>query len=195
MLRGGGKNGGGSPVLDYKEESEGSALGAAYRGAGFGMQAGAAALSQTQPASVNDWSMGDNVTITQSGHLKLTNVGDQDAYPDIVVYGPGMFKFGDGPGAEPTIEFGPLADGQVALIRTRPGQRSVYAITTDETPFAVESQEGTLYSLLKGRFSKPIPPRPIAGPPVTAEIAFEIKDGNAFSKVIAALTPMRRWPE
>ncbi|AEJ92115.1 hypothetical protein OPTIMUS_34 [Mycobacterium phage Optimus] len=217
----------GFPILSYKETGTGSALGADYRGVGFGMEAGDGFTRQLVPPAVNKWAFGDNATLTQSGHLALTNFGDQPGFPDLVVYGPGTFKFSDGPGAEPTIEFGPLADGQVALIKTHPGQRAVYDITTDQTEqdlpffqdflkrlislafngnvpplmewfqslFGIEPPQGNMYSLLKGRWSKPVPPRTLTASPVTHQIAVEIKDGNANSKVIAALTPMRRWPE
>ncbi|ASD53426.1 minor tail protein [Mycobacterium phage Lucky2013] len=217
----------GFPILTYKESGTQSHVGEDYRGVGFGMECGDGFTRQLVPPAVNRWSFGDNATVTQSGHLAVTNFGDQPGFPDLVVYGPGTFFFSDGPGADPTIEFGPLADGQVALIKTHPGQRAVYDITTDQTEqdlpffqdflhrlislafngnipplmqwfesiFGIEPPQGNMYALLKGRWSKPVPARGLDGTPTTHQIAVEIKDGNANSKVIAALTPMRRWPE
>ena len=217
----------GITVLQYKDTAAVTALGASYRGGGFGMKAGSGGSNQKVPPTARKWSMGDNAEITQSGHLKLTNFGDQEAFPDLVVYGPGTFFFGDGPGTEPTIEFGPLFDNQVALIKTHPGKRSVYDISMEpsetdtsrfrnflqrlvtlafnknidklvdwfESTFGVTPQQGVLYSLLKGRWSHGVPPRGLTELPTTSEIAVKIVNGSADSKVIAALTPLRRWPE
>lgn len=217
---------GGFTVIDFTESGTGSAVGTAYRGVGFGMESGDGTFHQAIPPTVLNWSMGDNVTVTQSGHLELTNFGDQEGFPDVVVYGPGTFFFGDGPGTEPTIEFGPLTDGQVALIKTHPSARGVYDLTAEhseqdlpffqsfikglfsfafnnnvpplmqwfESFFGIAPPQGNLYALLKGRWSKGVPPRGTKLPE-TSQIAVKLVNGNADSKVIAALTPMRRWPE
>lgn len=217
----------GFTVLDFKEQGTGSALGASYRGCGFGMESGDGTFAQRIPPSILEWSMGDNASLPQSGHLSVTNFGDQPGYPDLVVYGPGTFKFGDGPGVDATVEFGPLLEGQVALIKTHPGMRAVHDITAEEVEqdlpastqflkrlisyafnnnvpplmnwfqslFGIAPPQGNMYALLKGRFSRPVPPRPVAGLPETSKIAVTIEGGNAFSKVVAALTPLRRWPE
>lgn len=219
---------GGFPVVDFKESGTGSLVGASYRGAGFGMEAGDGILTQRVPASVNEWAMGDNVEVTQSGHLHLTNFGDQPASPDLIVYGPGTFKFGNGPDVDPTIEFGPLVEGQVALIKTAPGQRAVYDLTTEQTQeqdlpffqdfisrlvslvfnnnvppliqwfeslFGIAPVQGNLYSLLRGRWTRRFPARPVADAPVTSTLAVEVTGGNASTRVIASMTPKRRWPE
>lgn len=217
----------GFTISNFKEVGTGSLLGASYRGVGFGMKAGADPDGQDVPPTLFQFDMGDNATITQSGHLSLTNFGDQERYPDLVVYGPGTFFFGDGPGTPPTIEFGPLADGQVALIKTNPGERGVYDLTADHTEqdlpffqsflkslisfafnnnippllnwfqsiFGIDPPQGNLYALLKGRWTRAVPPRSLESLPTTSEIAVQIKDGNADSSVVAALTPLRRWPE
>lgn len=216
------------PVVDFKETGTGSALGGSQRGGGFGMAAGAGSPSQNTPPTVDEWSMGDNLTVAQVGQLNLTNIGDQEAWPDLIVYGPGTFKFGNGPDTPATIEFGPLLTGQVALIKTAPGERGVYDITHDASTqqdltefqdfiqrlislafnnnipplldwfaslFGIRPPQGNMYSLLRGRWTRSIPPRPVADSPTTSSIAIEVTGGNADTKVIAALTPRRRWPE
>lgn len=217
----------GIPVAVIKEQGTGSVIGASNRGFGFGMEAGDGFFMQKVPPSIFDFSAGDNATATQSGYLTLTNFGDQPASPDLVVYGPGMFKFGNGPDVEPTITFGPLTDGQVALIKTKPGNRAVYDITADyseqdlpifqdfiqrligfafndnipplmswfESLFGVPPPQGNMYALLGGRWTRQIPARPVMGSPTPANIAVEVVDGNSNSRVVAALTPRRRWPE
>lgn len=214
-------------VLDFVESGTASLVGSSYRGVGFGMESGDGVFGQRIPPSILSFSMGDNVAVTQPGILSVTNYGDQVAYPELVVYGPGTFTFGDGPGREPTIEFGPLADGQVALIKTHPGMRGVYDITADhsnqdlpffqnflqslisfafnnnvpplmnwfESFFGISPKQGNLYALLKGRWTRGVPARPAGGLPQEQHIAMKITGGNADSKVVCALTPMRRWPE
>lgn len=218
---------GGFTIINYTETGTTSQIGASYRGGGFGMKAGANGAGQITPASLDSWAMDDNATITQKGHITLTNFGDQEGYPDLIVYGPGTFKFGNGPDADPTITFGPLTSGQVALIKTKPGVRSVNDITNEpidedlpffqnfierlisfafngnipplvswfESLFGISPPQGNMYQLLDGRFDQPIPPRPVAGLPEESHIAIEITGGDAETKVIAALTPLRRWPE
>lgn len=217
----------GAVFLTFNETDSGSSMGAGFRGAGFGMRGGAGTSHQETPPTVKQWSVGDNASITQTGYLNLTNVGDQIAFPDLVVYGPGTFTFSDGPGNTPTIPFGPLTDGQVALIKTAPGQRSVYDISTDpseqdlngfqgfiqslvslafnnntpplfswfESLFGITPQQGVMYSLLGGRWSNGFPGRTLVSAPQTQQMAVTITGGDANSKVVAALTPLRRWPE
>ncbi|WP_040635401.1 DUF7257 domain-containing protein [Mycolicibacterium phlei] len=214
-------------ALEYKDTKNITSIGSNYRGVGFGMRAGAGSTKQDTPPTIYSWSFGDNVAAVTRGSFKITNFGDQTAYPDLLVYGPGTFKFSDGPGREPTIEFGPLVEGQIALIKTKPGQRAVYDLTTDpveqdlpgfqgfikslinlvfnnnvppfmnwfQSLFGISPPQGNLYALLKGRWSRGVPPRSPGKPPETAEYAVEVTGGNADTKVIAALTPLRRWPE
>jgi hypothetical protein len=64
-----------------------------------------------------------------------------------------------------------------------------------ESFFGILPPQGVLYSLLNGRFTTPIPPKVEGVPATTAHIPVSITGGNANSKVVAALTPLRRWPE
>lgn len=216
--------------LSFTETGTGSSVGSGFRGSGFGMQVGVpgfgTTVAQQVPPSVDEFSVGDNVTITQSGHLNLTNFGDQDGSPRYLVYGPGTFRIANGAGG-PMISFGPLVDNQVALLTTIPRLRGVVDLSPDlpaqdldgfqefvkallslavnnntppllewfESLLGIQPPQGELYSLLRGRFNKAIPAKPAGDPPVTASIACEIVGGNADSKIIAALTPLRRWPE
>lgn len=179
----------GSTLFTYKEKGTDSVLGPNYRGGGFGMESGDGVLSQKIPPSVLDWQMGDNVAIKQSGYLNLTNFGDQPAFPSLLVFGPGIFRFSNGPGTDANIVFGPLKEGEVALVEAHPGERGVYQVPT-EAP-----KNEKLYSLLKGRWSKPIPARTLSSIPETTQMAVEIEGGDYNSKVIASITPRRRWPD
>lgn len=214
-------------VLQFKETGTGSQLGASYRGSGWGMKAAPGLVSQAVPPSIDSFSVGVNATVTQSGHLSLTNFGDQDGYARYLCYGPGTFKIGNGPGATDYITFGPLADNQIALLTTLPRLRGVVDLTPEqpeqqltqfqdfisrliglatsgnvppllewfESLLGIRPPQGELYSLLQGRFTRAIPKKPVSGAPTVSKIACEIVNGNAESKIIAALTPLRRWPE
>jgi len=64
-----------------------------------------------------------------------------------------------------------------------------------ESLFGILPPQGEMYHLLKGRFTNPVPPKPSGEPPTPAKIAVEIVNGTAESKIVAALTPLRTWPE
>lgn len=218
----------GFELTSHTEVGTGSALGSDYRGVGFGMRAGAALITQATPGTVRRVTAGDNATITQSGFCPLTNLGDQSGWPRYLCYGPGTFSFSNGPSTTETITFGPILEGQVVLIDTRPRWRSVVDLTPGSLPnqplnpgqklvetliklvtfnqvppllswfeslFGIRPPQGVLYSLLDGRFTRPIPGVPQPSDAVTSQLGVSIKDGNASSRVVAALTPLRRWPE
>lgn len=110
----------GITAMSHKETGTGSAMGAAYRGVGFGMQAGAALLTQATPGFIRRLWAGDNATVSQSGFLERVNIGDQPMYDDYTLFGPGVFKIYDGPGSTDFVEFGPLLDNQIVFLRTDP---------------------------------------------------------------------------
>lgn len=60
--------------------------------------------------------------------------------------------------------------------------------------FGIKPPQGNMYSLLEGRFSSPIPPKPVAGPPKVYNVLVRIVGGDADSRIVAAGTPLRRWP-
>jgi hypothetical protein len=217
----------------FKETGTGSVVGSSNRGSGFGMKAAAGTSAQGVPPSIDEFNVNSNITATQSGHLNLTNFGDQDGYGRYLVYGPfTKVSIANGPNATDMVTFGPLGDNQIALLTTIPRLRGVVDLSPGQpsSPFTQEQTsgfldffnkllglaqnnntppllswfesllgmrppQGQLYSLLKGRFNKPLPPKPTGGPPDTYAIACTIEGGNADSKIVAALTPLRRWPE
>jgi hypothetical protein len=60
--------------------------------------------------------------------------------------------------------------------------------------FGIVPPQGNPYTLLKGRFSKPIPPKSPGDPIQPYKIAVSIDDGNSDSKIVANGTPLRRIP-
>lgn len=60
--------------------------------------------------------------------------------------------------------------------------------------FGVNAPQGNPYSLLDGRFSNPIPAKPAGTAAPTYPIKVGIEDGNADSQILAAITPLRRFP-
>lgn len=226
----------GVPILNHKETGTGSELGTDHRGVGFGMRAAAAFLTQATPARVRKFSSGDNAEVTQSTFLSRKNVGDQDMWDNYICFGPGTFRFWNGPNATANeyVEFGPLLPNQIMYLRTDPRKRAVRDMTIqpatpqqqvmfeaglfDFLSFATGNNAGPLgqiigsifgllggsgavippqgnpYSLLKGRWSKAIPPKSPGKPAEEHHVKVEIVGGNADSQVIVSGTPQRRLP-
>lgn len=63
-----------------------------------------------------------------------------------------------------------------------------------ESLFGILPPQGNLYSYLTGRFTRPVPGKLPGEQPKTSNIFVKIDNGNASSKVVAAVTPRRRWP-
>jgi hypothetical protein len=121
----------GVEAMAFKERDTASLMGVNYRGVGFGMQAGAALITQATPGAMRRIEAGDNSTVSQSGWLERVNVGDQPMYDDYTLFGPGTFKIWDGPGSDEFVEFGPLLDNQTVFLRTDP--RSNTTLVQDMT--------------------------------------------------------------
>ncbi|WP_293308894.1 hypothetical protein [Mycolicibacterium sp.] len=193
----------GGTVLTYRETGTASHVGSAYRGIGFGMKAAGSLITQATPSTVRKVSAGDNSAATQSGFLERNNGGDQAAYDEYTLYGPATkFTIANGPGSTETIEFGPLAAGEIAHIRTDPRRKAVFDYTaltgaqTAPTLFGA-SPSDTMYRKLKGRFTSDcaIPPKQPGMRVQTYHVACSITGGNADSKIMAQLTPLRRYPQ
>jgi hypothetical protein len=236
-------------VVDFTESGTNSMYGSSNRRWGFGQAAGAAQTfgslvftGQIAPPDIQEWSAGDNRTVTQSGTLDLVNRGDLEAWPRYLCYGPGTFSFGDGPNNfANTVTFGPLLENQIALVTTLPRLRGVIDLSKTslnqkvvdgkiiplaipgnnlnwfqqqlkglidfatnqnvppllqqfESLFGILPPQGPLYSLLTGRFTRSLAAKDDDSAPIVQSIPVTIKDGNAESKVVAAITPRRRWP-
>lgn len=63
-----------------------------------------------------------------------------------------------------------------------------------ESLFGIMPQQGELYSLLDGRFTRAIPAKPIAAPPVESRMAVKVTGATSATRITAYLTPKRRWP-
>ena len=108
----------------------GSQIGASYRKVGFGMHAGAAIFTQATPAAIDGISVGDNNAVSQGGFVKLLNIGDRPMDVRYTCFGPGTFRFANGPGSSDYVEFGPLLTNQAMQVRTDPEERPVVDMTS-----------------------------------------------------------------
>lgn len=63
-----------------------------------------------------------------------------------------------------------------------------------ESFFGILPPQGNPYTLLQGRFTKALPEKPSGSPAEVQHIKVSIDDGNANSRVVAAGTPLRRYP-
>lgn len=120
----------GLDLMVVKEQGTSSQYGPGFRAYGAGMQAGAAWFSQATPAAVARWNAGDNAKITQAGYVECLNIGDQRMYRDYTCFGPGLFRFGNGPDSTDMIEFGPLLDNQIVYLRSDPRRRAIVDLTS-----------------------------------------------------------------
>jgi hypothetical protein len=64
-----------------------------------------------------------------------------------------------------------------------------------ESLFGINPPQGTLYSLLKGRFTNPFLGVALPERATVQHMSVSITNGNTDSKVIGSIIPMRRWPE
>lgn len=64
-----------------------------------------------------------------------------------------------------------------------------------QSAFGVVPPQANLYPYLRGRFTRQIPPKSPGAPAVPHYVAVTIVNGNSDTKVIAAGTPRRRYPQ
>lgn len=150
----------GLPILSHKETgSDLSAIDVDHRGVGFGMYAGVGLFGQKSPSWIRRISAGDNRTVSQSGFLRRTNIGDQPMFDDYTFFGPGKLKMWNGPGSDQFVEFGPLLPNQIALIRTDPRHRGVEDLTAvPPTPQQLNAFQQFLKQFESFAFGNNIPP-------------------------------------
>lgn len=113
--------------------------------------------------------------------MRVTNWGDQTAFPTHLLQGPGVFKLGDN-GGTGTVTI-PVQAGQLVYVTTDPAVQTVTEINTG----------ANLYPLITGRFSQGVPPAPGG-----YEIRIPISVTGSMPGVTSALTrltPLRRWPQ
>lgn len=64
-----------------------------------------------------------------------------------------------------------------------------------ESQFGILPPQTTLEALVTGRFTNPVPAKPIAGPPATSNIAVSVTGATSATRIVATLFPSRRYPE
>jgi hypothetical protein len=155
--------------------------------------------------NVGDQPMWDRYTLYGPGTFRI---GSGPGSTDMVEYGPLL------PNQIVQIRSDPRKRGVVDLTVVPPSPQELkfwqqamkdfvsFASGNNASPlaeellskFGVKPPQGNMYSLLDGRFAEPIPPKPVAGAVQEYKVLVEIVDGNADSRIVAAGTPLRRWP-
>lgn len=213
----------GATIVTVQESGTGSQVGAGFRSAGFGMSAAGTSSPATVRdwgvgdnttvaqtgfvdfVNVGDQDMWPRYTCFGPGTFFF---GNGPGSTDYVKFGPLL------PNQVMQVRTEPAKRGVVDLTAIPPtpqeltiwqralqdfisfatGNNTPPLLAEIESMFGIRPPQGNPYSLLSGRFSVPIPPKPAAGPATTYHISVGIDDGNADSQIIAAGTPLRRWP-
>ena len=213
----------GATILSVKESGTGSLMGASYRSAGFGTYAAGttdpptvrswaggdnSTVSQTgfvDMVNVGDQPMWPRFTCFGPGTFFF---GNGPASTDMVKFGPilpnQVMQVRTEPGKRGVVDLTSipptpqeLTVWQKALqdfISFASGNNTPPLLQEIESMFGIRPPQGNPYSLLDGRFSNSVPPKPAGAPATAYHIPVAIDDGNADSKIIAAGTPLRRWP-
>lgn len=104
----------------------------------------------------------------------------------------GVIDLSPGQGPQPTSLQQQFLDGLRSLAVAQNFQPLLSAF---QSLFGITPPQGPLYSKLSGRFTRPIEGHLDGTPLVTEQVSVRIVGGNADSKIIGAITPLRRWPE
>lgn len=80
-----------------------------------------------------------------------------------------------------------------ALVTFASNNNTVPLLQQFESLFGIRPPQGNLYQYLNGRFTNPVPPAPLSGP-VNSRISWVVNSAGATTKLVAAITPRRRWP-
>lgn len=214
----------GLPIMTVSESGTGSQLGASYRAVGFGMSAGSVlpaslfswnAGDDTSFAhsgfvahtNVGDQPMWPRYTCTGPG--KFT-IGDGPNGKSSITFGPllggqvvqlrtdpakrGVVDLTSLPPTPQDLELWQIAIKDFISFATAGNVPPL--LQSIESLFGIQPPQGPLYTLLDGRFSDnaAIPPKPAGTAAQTYHVAVSIADGDADSSIIAAGTPLRRWP-
>lgn len=219
---------GGSTVFTAKDAAGVSALGASFRGIGWGGQAAGALITQGTPASIKKVSAGDLTSSAPAGQLIRINVGDQDMWDRYTLYGPGTFEIASGPGSSQMVKVGPLLPNQIVRLNTDGQKRRIVDLTSvpptanelieyrqalaelesyapiknigptlaaNASEFGVTPPQGNMHRLIDGWFTHPVPAKSPGRPVEQHVVACKITGGNADSRIIAAGTPKRKYPQ
>jgi hypothetical protein len=113
--------------------------------------------------------------------MRVTNFGDQPAFPTHLLQGPGTFTLGDN-GAADTVTI-PVKAGQLVYVTTDPAVQTVTDVNT----------AANLYPLVSGRFSQPVPAGP-GGYEIRIPIAVT-GSAQGITSALTRVTALRRWPQ
>lgn len=149
----------GATIMSVPEGGTGSRLGPDHRGVGNGMFAASALITQATPSPIRKISAGDNATVSQTGFLRRTNIGDQPMPDKYTLFGPGTFRFAAAPGSSEMIEFGPLLTNQVVHIDTSRQNPKIKDLTSvPPTPQELDAFQKALKDFIDFATANNVPP-------------------------------------
>jgi hypothetical protein len=213
----------GATIMTVKETGTTSLLGASYRSLGFGAYAAGTydvptirswsagdnnTVSQqgfVDMLNVGDQPMWPRYTCFGPGMFYF---GNGPRVTDYVKFGPllpnQVMQVRSEPGKRGVVDLTSIPPTQQELTAWQQALKDFISFATGnntppllqeiESMFGIRPPQGNPYSLLDGRFSVPVPAKPAGTAAPMYHIPVAIDDGNADSKIIAAGTPLRRWP-
>lgn len=213
----------GATIMTVQESGTGSQLGTGFKSAGFGMYAAGTTAPATVRdwgagdnntvtqtgfcdfINVGDQDMWPRYTCFGPGNFYF---GNGPGSTDSVKFGPllpnQVMQVRTEPAKRGVVDLTSIPPTPQELTQFQKALQDFISFATGnnvppllqeiESRFGIRPPQGNPYSLLDGRFSEAVPPKPAGGPAPTYHIAVGISDGNADSQIIAAGTPLRRWP-
>jgi hypothetical protein len=157
--------------------------------------------------NAGDQEMWDNFTCTGPGLFRIWN-GPNAGTNEYVEFGPllsgQMMQIRSDPRKRGVVDMTaiPPSPQQLTLLQKALKDFLSFATGNNATPLAVEIEsffgirapQGNPFSLMRGRFSKPIPKKSPGKPADEYHIKVSIDNGNANSMIVATGTPLRRNP-
>lgn len=206
----------------YIDQNNYGQVGSNFRGEGFGMVAPGTGTGQLSPPKIGSFVGGQgsgNFTLTNIGDQpawpRYLCYGPgtfliSDGYTgNLISFGPleagQVALLNTMPRLQPVVDLTPGSPTQTTLTKSQALVETMINYATNsnvppllqawESQFGIQPPQGPLTALLNGRFTQPLAPMLEQEGAKPTYLYCQIQGGNSDSKVVAAVTPYRRWPE
>lgn len=213
-----------APFISVKESGTTSIIDSSHRKAGFGMSATSGIVRPfairnwkvgtnntiaqegfVERVNVGDQPMWDRFTCFGPGTFYF---GNGPSSTDMVKFGPllpnQVMQINTHPGKQGVVDMTSIPSSPQDTVLFNQAISAFFAffsqanaaaaIQATQSIFGITAPQGNPYSLLSGRFSRPIPARSPGNPVQSHYVKVKIEGGNSNSQIIVAGTPLRRLP-